>query len=131
MNSYEKAMNHYKNIELQTRVDTATPHELILLLIQGAKSHIAVAKGNIERKETSNKGEHIGKAISILEGLQTSLNHEKGKEIAANLDNLYEYIQQILLKANIDNNTTLLDEAINLLNPIHQAWLEIDTSRSN
>ena len=131
MNPYQQAMNQYKNIELQTKIDSATPHELILLLIQGAKSHICVAKSNIEHNEISAKGEHIGKAISILEGLQTCLDREKGQELAQNLDKLYEYIQQILLKANIDNNTQLLDEAIQLLNPIHDAWLEISPNDAN
>lgn len=125
-NPYQQAIHHYKSIELRTRVESATPHQLIDLLLQGARSHIATAQGNIQRKQMSEKGEHIGKAISIIEGLRSSLNHEKGGEIAKNLDKLYEYIQQILLKANIDNDATLLAQSNLLLADIHQAWQEME-----
>lgn len=124
-NPYQHAINHYKSIELRTRIESANPHQLIDLLLQGARSHIATAQGNIQRKQMSEKGEHIGKAISIIEGLRSSLNHEQGGEIAKNLDKLYEYIQQILLKANIDNDGALLAQSNLLLADIHQAWQEM------
>ncbi|KTD17100.1 flagellar export chaperone FliS [Legionella jordanis] len=122
---YQQALEQYKSIELQTRIDTASPHELIDLLLQGARSHIATAQGNIQRNQISEKGEHISKTISILDGLRSSLDHENGGDIAANLDLLYEYIQRILLKANLDNSVELLVQANNLLAEIHQAWQDI------
>lgn len=124
-NPYQQALEHYKSIELQTRIETASPHELIHLLLQGARSHIATAQGHIQRKQISEKGEHIGKTISIIEGLRVSLDHENGGEIATNLDRLYEYIQNILLKANLDNDIELLAQANSLLAEIHQAWQDI------
>lgn len=124
-NPYQQALEQYKSIELQTRVETANPHELIHLLLQGARSHIATAQGNIQRKQISEKGEHIGKTISIIEGLRASLDHENGGEIAENLDKLYEYIQRILLKANLDNDIELLIQANSLLTDIHEAWQAI------
>ncbi|MDX1836846.1 flagellar export chaperone FliS [Legionella taurinensis] len=124
-NPYTEAVNQYKSIELQTRIESASPHQLIDLLLQGARSHIATAQGNIQRNQISEKGEHIGKAISIIEGLKTSLNHEKGGELASNLDKLYDYVQQILLKANIDNSVDLLTQGNLLLAEIHEAWQQI------
>lgn len=124
-NPYTEAVNQYKSIELQTRIESASPHQLIDLLLQGARSHIATAQGNIQRNQISEKGEHIGKAISIIEGLKTSLNHDKGGELASNLDKLYDYVQQILLKANIDNNIELLTQSNLLLAEIHEAWQQI------
>ena len=121
-NPYQEAVNQYRSIELQTRIETASAHELTHLLMQGARSHISTAQGYIERKQITEKGEHIGKAISIIEGLRTSLDHEQGGEIAVNLDRLYDYIQQILLKANLDNDILLLLEANKLLAEIHEAW---------
>ncbi|HAU0994379.1 TPA: flagellar export chaperone FliS, partial [Legionella pneumophila] len=103
-NLYSQISSQYKAIELQTRIETASPHELIDLLLQGARSHIATAQGNIQRNQIKEKGEHIGKAISIIEGLKMSLNHDKGGEIAENLLQLYDYVQQILLKANLKND---------------------------
>jgi len=124
-NPYQKAVEQYKSIELQTRVESASPHELIDLLLQGARSNIATAQGHIERNKISEKGLHISKAISIIEGLRTSLDFEQGGDIAVNLDKLYDYIQQILLKANIESSQQLLGEANLLLGEIHQAWQNI------
>lgn len=121
-NPYQKVLNQYKAIDLQSRIETASPHELIDLLLQGARTHIATAQGNIQRNEIKEKGEHIGKALSIIEGLKSSLNQDQGGEIAINLLRLYEYIQQILLKANLNNDEDLLAQSNLLLSQVHQAW---------
>lgn len=121
-NPYQQMYEQYKTIELQTCVDTATPHELINLLLQGARSHIASALGNIQRKEIKDKGEHIGKALSIIECLKISLNQDAGGQIADNLLKLYDYIEVILLKANLNNDESLLTQANQLISEIHQAW---------
>ncbi len=127
-NPYQQVLNEYKSIELQTRIDTASPHELIELLLQGARSHIATAQGNIQRNQIKEKGEHIGKACSIVEGLKMSLNQEQGGEIAKNLLKLYDYIQQLLLKANLNNDEDLLTQSNLILSEIHQAWQSINSS---
>ena len=127
-NPYTQVSNQYKSIELQTRIDTASPHELIELLLQGARSHIATAQGNIQRNQIKDKGEHIGKAISIVEGLKSSLNQDQGGEIAINLLKIYDYIQHILLKANLNNDEDLLAQSNMLLAEIHQAWQAINSS---
>lgn len=130
-NPYQKVLDQYKSIELKSRVESASPHELIELLLQGARTHIATAQGNIMRKEIKEKGEHIGKALSIIEGLKVSLDHEKGGDIAANLLKLYDYIQQILTRANLYNDEKLLAEANLLIADIHQAWQGINLATEN
>jgi len=130
-NPYQQVLNQYKSIELQTRIDTASPHELIELLLQGARSHIATAQGNIQRNQIKEKGEHIGKALSIIEGLKLSLNHDHGGLIAENLMKLYDYIQHILLKANINNDEDLLAQSNLLLSEVHQAWQAINSKAEN
>ena len=122
-NHYEQALNQYKNIDLQARIEGASPYELILLLLQGARSHIASSINHIKHQQLSQKGERISKTISILDELRSALNHEIDPEMTANLDQLYDYIQRILFKANLDNNIDLLQEANSLLEQVHTAWL--------
>ena len=121
-NPYQSAHDQYKSIEIQTRINTASPHEIVHLLLQGARSHIATAQGNIQRKQINEKGEHISKAISILEGLRAGLDRENGGELAVNLDKIYVYVQEILLKANLHNDIEFLAQANQLLGDIHEAW---------
>lgn len=124
-NPYKKVLNQYKTIDLKTRVEAANPHELINLLLQGARTHIATAQGNIARKQIIEKGEHLSRALSIIAGLKSSLNHEEGGEIATNLLKVYEHIEILILKANLHNNEELLIQSNAMLAQIHEAWQAI------
>ena len=75
--------------------------------------------------EIAKKGENIGWAISIIEGLRTSLDREAGGEVANSLDSLYTYMEEHLVLANVDNNVEMLDEVSKLLKTVKSAWDEI------
>lgn len=119
------ALKQYQQMSAHGAVMDATPHRLIQMLLDGAISRIVTAKGHMERNKIAEKGEQISKAMSIIEGLRNSLDFEQGGEIAQNLDDLYEYITNILFKANRDNNLDLLTEAGHLLGQIKGAWDQI------
>jgi len=116
------ALNQYSANAVQTGVESASPHRLIQMLMEGALGKIAAAKGYMERGEIRPKGQQIGCAISILEGLKASLDKEKGGEIAQNLEDLYIYMERRLIEANRANDVSLLDEVADLLRQIKEAW---------
>jgi len=116
------ALNQYSQNAVQTGIESASPHRLIQMLLEGALGKIAAAKGHMERREIQPKGQQIGGAISILEGLKSSLDKEKGGAIAQNLEDLYIYMERRLIEANRSNDTTLLDEVSDLLKQIKEAW---------
>jgi len=119
-------LNAYAQVSLDAKVSSASPHQLILLLFEGAASAISVAKLHIERGEIELKGKFISQAIDIISnGLNASLNLEEGGKLAEQLSALYDYMARRLLAANIGNNTAALDEVSYLLNEIHSAWIEI------
>ncbi|PCI19822.1 MAG: flagellar export chaperone FliS [Piscirickettsiaceae bacterium] len=120
------ALKQYQQVGVHGAVMDASPHRLIQMLLDGAITRILAAKGHMQQNNISKKGEQIGNAISIVEGLKSSLDFEKGGEISVNLDALYEYIGRTLLKASAENNTDLLDEAGKLLGQIKQGWDSID-----
>jgi len=120
--SARNALNKYNQNAVQTGVEAATPHRLIQMLMEGALDKIAAAKGHMERGQIQAKGDQIGGAIAILEGLQASLDKDKGGEIAQNLDDLYVYMSRRLIEAHAGNDSTLLDEVSDLLKQIKEAW---------
>jgi flagellar protein FliS len=66
------------------------------------------------------------KAISIIgQGLQASLDHQRGGDIAVQLNNLYDYMLRRLLVANANNDLTILAEVDGLIVPLQDAWLAI------
>lgn len=117
-----RGINQYQSVSIKSNVEDATPYQLIQMLMSGALEKIALAKGHMERNNVAAKGEHISWAISIIGGLQASLNLEQGGELASNLDALYEYMTRRLLEANIQNNPALLDEVSRLMKEIKEGW---------
>ena len=116
------ALDQYSRNAVQTGVESASPHRLIQMLMEGALGKIAAAKGNMERGEIKAKGDQIGSAISILDGLKSSLDKDKGGEIAQNLEDLYIYMERRLIEAHSNNDVTILDEVSDLLRQIKEAW---------
>ncbi len=115
-------ISHYNEIGRVSGVSDADPHRLVQMLLEGALDKIAIVKGLLNRKEVSRKGEMISQVVSIVGGLRASLDLSSGGELANNLDNIYEYIERRLLKANIENDVRLLEEVALLLHEIKTGW---------
>jgi len=118
----KSALNQYQKIGNQSTAAFANPHRLIQMLMEGALEKISTAKGFLARNDIQKKGEYIGWAISIIEGLRVSLDFEQGGEIAQNLNALYDYMERRLAQANVKNSVEMLDEVHHLLSEIKEGW---------
>lgn len=120
------AANAYRQVGAHSGVENASPHQLIQMLFDGLFQSLNATRGAIERGEIEEKGRHIAKSVRILqEGLSMGLDLEKGGELAANLKLLYDYSVAQLTKANIHSDVTLVEEVIQVLQPVAQGWKEI------
>ena len=117
-----KAAQQYANVNRNTAVEDANPHQLIQMLFQGALDNLQQAIGSIERRDFEQKGLLIGRTISIIGGLQSVLDHEKGGEISENLDRLYDYMAVRLYEATSQNSADIVREVIGLLREIKSGW---------
>ena len=115
----------YRKLSTTTDVENANPHRLIQLLLDGAVEKINKAKYFMSNKMIAEKGEYISWSISIIGGLQASLDKEKGGEIAENLDRLYDFCSYHLALANMENSTSKLDDVLNVMNQIREGWAGI------
>lgn len=122
MNAYARAAKNYSSVKVQSSVEDASPHRLIQMLFECAIERIAQAKGAMQRKEVTSKLEAVNKAINIVNGLRGSLNDAEGGELAANLDDMYDYIIRRLIQANQENDPAQLDECGRLLGELKSAW---------
>jgi flagellar protein FliS len=116
------AVDQYKSVGVRSGVEGASAHRLVQMLMEGALDKIAIAKGQIERKEFEGKGHYISWAIAIINGLRDSLDKQAGGEIANNLDEVYRYMVRRLLEANRRNDAAMLTEVSSLLFEIKSAW---------
>ncbi len=124
--SSKNGANAYAKVGLETGVVAASPHKLILMLLEGAMTAVVNAGVHMQAREIEKKGNAISKAIMIIEnGMRASLDKKAGGEIAASLDSLYEYMCRRLMVANLNNDAAALKEVHGLLADIKGAWDEI------
>jgi|SRR5690625_1548486 len=122
-NLRSSAANTYANIGLETDVLSASPVQLIVLLLDGANAAIEKARLYIQAGKAQGRQTSISKAIDIIEsGLKASLNLEAGGEVAQNLATTYDLIIVNLLQANLRASIEKLEQASQLLQPIREAW---------
>ena len=72
-----------------------------------------------------NKSKNLSKALSIIYGLQTSLDFDKALEIANNLFQLYEYCRQEIIKGFSQKIENGIIKAIDIIQKIMEGWEEI------
>lgn len=116
------ALAQYRQINAQTGVVDADPHRLIQMLLEGALDRIAQARGALASNDTPAMGEALGKALGIIGGLQGCLDRERGGELAADLDRLYDYMTRRLLDVHRGDGEKALDEVGALLTTIRSGW---------
>ncbi len=112
----------YQRVNTQTSITDADPHKLIQLLYNGALERINMAKARMQARDYEGKGKLIGKAIEIIGGLRSFLDFEKGGELAARLEGLYDYMERTLLEASARNDMAKLDEVAGLLRSVKEGW---------
>lgn len=116
----------YAQVGLETGVNSASPHRLIVMLYDGAIEAIKRAKLYTEMSDTIEKVKAIDKALRIIsDGLVAALDVKQGGDLAEQLLALYQYISKELVLANAKNDTAKMQEAMLLLEDLRSAWLEI------
>ena len=124
--------NAYAQVGVETGVASADPHRLIGMLYDGLQQSLAQAREAMQEKQIAQKGESISKSIRILEeGLRASLDRQRGGDIAAQLDSLYEYMISRLLAANLRNDMAALDEVKRLITELSDAWQAMPEDAKN
>ena len=118
----QAALQQYKAIGVQGGIMDANPHQLISMLITGAMDRVASARGSIMRGEISRKGELLSSVIAIVDSLRASLDHNAGGEISGNLASLYDYMEQLLMQANLASDIAPLEEVSAILMEIRAGW---------
>lgn len=108
----------------RSAIETSTPEGLILMLYDGAISMLASAEAALagDRKEESRAS--VYKTQDIIGELMSSLDFERGGDVAGNLFRLYEYFNYRLAQANVRGDAGMIAEVRSSLMDIRDAWRE-------
>ncbi len=125
----ERALSQYEKVGVRGAITDADPHAIIQVLMQAVLERIGRAKIALNRGNVAAKANLLPETIRIIDALRAHLDLEKGGEIAANLDALYDYMSRRLIDANSLNDVSALDEVSHLLAEIKSAWDAIAPTR--
>lgn len=117
---YENPYQRYRQVQLET----ASPLELIIKLYEGALRFINLAKKGLAEGDYQLVNNSLLRAQAIVNELNLSLNMDY--EISHNLRELYLFINRSLIEANIAKDGSKLDEIMEMLMSLKDAWVQIN-----
>lgn len=117
------AVNNPYQAYQQNSVTQSTPGELTLMLYNGCLKFLNQAKKGIATKDIELKNTNIQKAQNILRELMITL--DPSQPISQSMGSLYEYMITRLVEANINNDTTIVDEVYGLTTEFRDTWKQV------
>lgn len=109
----------YRNNEVMT----ANKETVLLLLYAGAIRFLKQAIEALEKKKIAEKAKYLLRTHEIVSELRAGLNFkEGGGEVATNLERLYDFVTDRLVQGNMNNTIQPLQEALNVLTTLNEAW---------
>jgi flagellar protein FliS len=107
---------------LRTRVLTATPEQLQMMLYDGAIRFSEQAKAALEAEDFEKSYQAISRVQKILTEMSCGLKHDVLPELCEKLAALYSYVYRRLIDANVQHDVAALEEAIGLLRYQRETW---------
>ncbi len=110
-----------------TRISTATKEQLLLITYDigikachAAENAMRSVNGSVPDYDLANK--EIIRAQEVIRELMVTLNRDKGGEMADKLMQLYEYMYQLLVDANMKKESDNLKTVRGMLEELKQTW---------
>jgi len=117
----QQGLNAYRRTEVQSR----TPLELVVMLYDGALRFTVLAHDAVLRRDIRARHDATSRLLGIISELQNTLDLERGGEVAASLDGLYDYMARRVLEATSRNDAAPLADVRRLLETLRDAWLTL------
>ena len=113
------AYAQYKN----SKILTASPAELTLMLYEGAIKFCNIAITAIEQKDIEKAHINIVKTQRIIEHFRLTLDMKY--PVAQDFDRVYEYLARRLVQANVKKDKEILEEVLEHLHSMRDTWKEV------
>jgi flagellar protein FliS len=107
------------------RVETGSPLQLVIQLYDGAIRFMRRACLAMNAKEYALKGQNLNKAHAIITELNATLEHDHAPDLAVQLEQLYGFVLDRIIEANLKNDPESLQPAIRVLEQLRSGWSEL------
>ena len=106
-----------------SKVLTASPAELTLMLYEGAIKFCNIAIMGIEQNDMEKAHKNIVKVQKILEEFRSSL--DRNYPVSEDFDRIYVYLLRRLVEANVKKDIAILEEVNMHLRSVRDTWKEV------
>lgn len=106
-----------------SKIMTASPAELTLMLYEGAIKFCNIAIVGIEQKDIQKAHDNITKVERIIEEFRATLNFKY--PVAKDFDEVYKYLYDRLVQANLKKDKEILEEVLKHLRTMRDTWKEV------
>ena len=111
-----------QNEYLLTRVQCASPMELVSILYETAIQCTEQARAHLRSGDILSRGQAVNKAVEIIFELQRSLRNDVQPQYSQNLSALYTYMQSRLAEAHARKSEQMFEEVAHLLRTLDEGW---------
>ena len=119
------ALSQYGKIKDDTQTMYASPHQLMLMLFDGALEAMSLTIAAIQNKNFELRSKQNTRSITIINGMRECLDMKAGGELADNLYSLYQYMVQELFRANFKQDIVIIRNIQTMLKDIRGSWEKI------
>ena len=112
------------NIYKQNSVNMASSQQLLLMLLDGAVKYTKIARMAILNKDIAKAHRELVRVQDIF--LELMITMDKNTKYMEDLYNIYDFIKNELVKANIKKDITIIDNTLSLIEEIRDMWYEVD-----
>ncbi len=105
-------------------VMTASPGQLVVMLFDGAARFLRQAEMATEEGAWSHAGDRIARAEAIVDELITTLDKDRGGEIAERLHAIYVFCKKLMIEARVERTADPLRQTARLLGELREGFAE-------
>ncbi len=109
---------------LESKVLTATPYQLHLMIVEGALREAAAAQEALQLDKVRSHA-HFDRARQFVAELISGLDEAKAPEMVAHLQSLFLFIHRTLVRAELDHDPQLVSDALRLLRIHRETWIAL------
>jgi flagellar protein FliS len=106
----------------RSQVQSASSEEILVLLFKTAVVRARTAMKNCENSQDTVRGEAVRKLLDIVIELRSTLDRNVGGEVAANLDQLYDFVITTVIEAHTERDSEKFQQALSVLDVLRDAF---------
>ena len=125
--NYNASMKQYINDDIASKTSSLNPHKIIEEVLKDLKKNMENLAYSLDNEPviSSIKSQSFSKSLTAIYILQSSLNFDKGNEIAENLYKIYEFCKDAIMKGFTKRDSKLIYDAIPPIDEILEGWKQI------